>query len=1453
MKCLLQQNTPTRKDQAMEHQLKPTQIVDTNVINQCRQMLNTWSNKQPFCMVRNLGDSVEFISAQLFHAYSFCLNTKYLQRRFELKKGGTPTSSPVDVGDLDMWEISEGEEGCFDKALKIGLFESRGWLNDKKQHCMRCGGSGKETCRKCHGEGTERCSKCGGKGEIICGSCGGKGVIKCGKCDGRGWNAFTWHLIQSQEEDSQDKMFYDTGFPEEIEKSKCKKYQARAIVSQLEKSRQLEILIDRSSAEFTKELVEIWEDTKTKFDTADDIRVSTQEVELKQYDALIRYEYTYQGKQYSIWIDLARKRVFEDAAGGLMAEWASQVAKEGDKYVFKNPQLAIYNFARACAISDHNHEPAKKIRTQLSFGSWLFRLAAGGICGWLWSMFLGANGINPALGWYIVGAMVFTDILFARKSLIVGTFLGLAATCGIVGYLFPDMVPHEISDKLGGLTWNSPFGKSFTDDVLTRNYVMCSILLFVSASLVFARDLALRLRGGVVVFPILGVLVGAACAPTAYLDFAYNQQSVLNIVEYVTYGIGGLAILRILSRAFVQNCGRNARKLPNVLIHWEIQTLKPVFWTMPLYALLFGTIGVMWYRNVGPGTSIEAKAQAAERMIQNERTIGKGRYYLELTAKAGFHRSMISLAEAKLFGKYGYEVNEKQGYELVANAAAQKNGTASYLQGYCLEHGKGIDQNLTDANACYAKGMELGEAKAAEAKQRTDNIAKVWNKACAGDKEAQYKLALCYANQDGIAENKEVARGWLLKSADAGFVQAQLKLSDWLIKGIGGAKDPELGVTYCEKAAIQGDPESIASLGYYYFEGKIIKQNYPKAIESFKRASEKGAESAPYMLGYCYREGLGVETNIVKACEYFRLADKRGSLPGAFASGECYEHGKGIERNFTEALNAYKRAATNEWESHLLNRSTKDARDAVERLSEIGTYWSAAKVDGDGIAMDKVGQCFTKGIGVENNNKIAYEWYCKSAEKDCVGGIVHMADALFNGNGVGVDKAAASRAYERASAKGDAYATFRQGECYENGWGFKKNLTRAHTLYLAAVSKGYSVASNAAKRIELPARYWDDAFTKQDAVAQYNLALCFKRGDCGVKKDKVVAFQLFVAAAKKEYPAALFEKARCLAKGEGTSEKDDEEIRRCALLAAEKSYAEALFFVGEMYQVGYLVERNLTTAHSYFRKALKAGIDKAQLRMDAINNVAKYWESAHKGDAEAQYQLGVCYRDGIQIEQNTEDAIKWFAKSVEQGNHDAEYALAVMRDKRGETVDESAEKEIVSLLEKASAGNHLKAKVMLGQFLYEGKGTEENYERAVTIWNDAMKAGDLDAKFFLGNYYYTGRGVFNTGKDQDKARKFWEEASDAGNAASSLRLGTIYAEGTGVFGAGKDRIKAEQYLLRAIEQGSRKAMEVLGKMLSASDKADDKAMGAKWIEKANAEKREDNPNLKWYSELETLQ
>ncbi len=44
-----------------------------------------------------------------------------------------------------------------------------------------------------------------------------------------------------------------------------------------------------------------------------------------------------------------------------------------------------------------------------------------------------------------------------------------------------------------------------------------------------------------------------------------------------------------------------------------------------------------------------------------------------------------------------------------------------------------------------------------------------------------------------------------------------------------------------------------------------------------------------------------------------------------------------------------------------------------------------------------------------------------------------------------------------------------------------------------------------------------------------------------------------------------------------------------------------------------------------------------------------YTKSAEQGDAEAQYHLGVMYKNGRGVPQDHEKAIKWFTKSAEQG------------------------------------------------------------------------------------------------------------------------------------------------------------------------------------------------------------
>ena len=50
-------------------------------------------------------------------------------------------------------------------------------------------------------------------------------------------------------------------------------------------------------------------------------------------------------------------------------------------------------------------------------------------------------------------------------------------------------------------------------------------------------------------------------------------------------------------------------------------------------------------------------------------------------------------------------------------------------------------------------------------------------------------------------------------------------------------------------------------------------------------------------------------------------------------------------------------------------------------------------------------------------------------------------------------------------------------------------------------------------------------------------------------------------------------------------------------------------------------------------------------------------EKAISGDAESQYQLALCYRNGEGVEQSNEEAVKWYRKAAEHGNSDAQEAL----------------------------------------------------------------------------------------------------------------------------------------------------------------------------------------------------
>lgn len=143
-------------------------------------------------------------------------------------------------------------------------------------------------------------------------------------------------------------------------------------------------------------------------------------------------------------------------------------------------------------------------------------------------------------------------------------------------------------------------------------------------------------------------------------------------------------------------------------------------------------------------------------------------------------------------------------------------------------------------------------------------------------------------------------------------------------------------------------------------------------------------------------------------------------------------------------------------------------------------------------------------------------------------------------------------------------------------------------------------AMEAEKILELATDYYDKGFRKRGfalykqaaelgyAKAQHIVAFCYQWG-LGTKKDKSEAFRWYQKAAEQDYPQSI-----------------------CYL---------ASFF------------------YSFGEGGVDCNIDEA---------VRLWKKAAELGDKEAQFTLGNLYYDGEYVEQNREEAIKWYRKSASQ-------------------------------------------------------------------------------------------------------------------------------------------------------------------------------------------------------------
>lgn len=128
---------------------------------------------------------------------------------------------------------------------------------------------------------------------------------------------------------------------------------------------------------------------------------------------------------------------------------------------------------------------------------------------------------------------------------------------------------------------------------------------------------------------------------------------------------------------------------------------------------------------------------------------------------------------------------------------------------------------------------------------------------------------------------------------------------------------------------------------------------------------------------------------------------------------------------------------------------------------------------------------------------------------------------------------------------------------------------------------------------------------------------------------------------------------------------------------------------------------------------------------------------ANKGDAEAQYHVGMMYNNGIGTQQDPRQAFEWFQRSTASNDPLGAYKLGCYYDGQGEgIVSLDANEALKFKLIAAKAGYALAQHDVA--LLY---AKQDNFEEAMKWWKLAADQGYPSALYNLSGLYLQGKGA----------------------------------------------------------------------------------------------------------------
>lgn len=393
---------------------------------------------------------------------------------------------------------------------------------------------------------------------------------------------------------------------------------------------------------------------------------------------------------------------------------------------------------------------------------------------------------------------------------------------------------------------------------------------------------------------------------------------------------------------------------------------------------------------------------------------------------------------------------------------------------------------------------------------------------------------------------------------------------------------------------------------------------------------------------------------------------------------------------------------------------------------------------GDKRCQNLLGVWYLRGIGTEQNNQFAFEWFQKAAEQDCTFAFLNIGDFYQKGIYVGVDHRKAVQYYKEGAVRNHYGCQYRLGECYLKGKGVNVDKNMAFSLFMESSLQGC-------------------------APAMFMLYRCYLNG-WGTEKDKSAAIKYLEDAANKEHAPSQEKLGEVYKYGLLEREKSPKKSFYWYLKAAEQGRASAQFNIGYFHANGYGVNKDEKLAFDWYSKAAE------QNNVAALNNLAICYEygrgtivdltkaayyyevSAKLGNITAQKNLAICYLSGTGVELNPSKAFYWTLEAAKNGDIDSTGKIALYYFK-GYGTDKDHVEALLWYARYYSKNNHI---------------YKEN--EAFSILQEKANEGDSQALYIIGKCLQYG---VVTKKNIKDANTYFEKAAELGHIESMIKIHRI--------------------------------------------------------------------------------